>query len=67
MRKGAEVYVHDEDGQTCISHAALLAMLSPTGDSPGVRVPDGASQQERAERGGGARSVGEDPKPRRVP
>ena len=29
--------------------AALLAMLSPTGDSPGVRVPDGASQQEREE------------------
>ena len=24
MRKGARVYLHDEDGQTCISHAALL-------------------------------------------
>jgi len=29
--------------------AALLAMLSPTGDAPGVRVPDSASQQEREE------------------
>ena len=24
MRKGARVYLHDEDGLTCISHAALL-------------------------------------------